>query len=69
MTFNAAEKYQSQIPAIQTLIALGFRPLSQAHADKLRGKRVMLFLTTFWSSKLLRINSFSHRGKDYPFDS
>jgi hypothetical protein len=26
MTFNAAEKYQSQIPAIQTLIALGFKP-------------------------------------------
>jgi hypothetical protein len=26
------------IPAIQTLIALGFKPLSKAHADKLRGK-------------------------------
>ena len=38
MTFNAAEKYQSQVPAIQTLVALGFKPLSQGQADKLRGK-------------------------------
>jgi len=26
--FNAAEKYQSQIPAIQALVALGFKPLA-----------------------------------------
>jgi hypothetical protein len=32
MTFDAAEKHQSQIPALQLLVALGFTPLSQADA-------------------------------------
>jgi type I restriction enzyme, R subunit len=67
MTFNAAEKYQSQIPAIQTLIALGFKPLSQAQADKLRGKARNVVLDDVLIEQMLRINSFSYRGKDYPF--
>ena len=29
MSFDAAEKYQSQIPALQLLVALGFKPLSR----------------------------------------
>ena len=32
MSFDATEKYQSQIPALQLLVALGFKPLSQAEA-------------------------------------
>ena len=32
MIFDAAEKYQSQVPAIQVLVALGYSPLSQADA-------------------------------------
>ena len=35
MSFNAAEKFQSQIPALQLLVALGFQPLSQAEALRL----------------------------------
>ena len=68
MTFNAAEKYQSQIPAIQTLIALGFKPLSQAQADKLRGKSRYVVLDDVLVEQLLRINRFTYRGKEYPFD-
>lgn len=68
MTFNAAEKYQSQIPAIQTLIALGFKPLSQAQADKLRGKPRNVVLDDVLTEQLLKINSLSYRGKDYPFN-
>lgn len=68
MTFNAAEKYQSQIPAIQTLIALGFKPLSQAQADRLRGKARNVILDEVLVEQLLRINNFSYRGKSYAFD-
>lgn len=68
MTFNAAEKYQSQIPAIQTLIALGFSPLSQARADKLRGKPRNVVLDDVLVEQLLRINRFTYRGKPYEFD-
>ena len=66
--FNAAEKYQSQIPAIQTVIALGFKPLSQAQADKLRDKLRNVVLDDVLVEQLLRINSFKHRGREYPFD-
>lgn len=68
MTFNAAEKHQSQIPAIQTLIALGFKPLAQLQANKLRGKARNVVLDDILVEQLLRINKFTHRGKDYPFD-
>jgi type I restriction enzyme R subunit len=68
MTFNAAEKYQSQIPALQTLVALGFTPLSQAQVDKLRGKPRNVILDDFLVEQLLRNNRFTHRGKEYPFD-
>lgn len=68
MMFDAAEKYQSQIPAIQTLIALGFRPLSQAQADMLRGKPRNVVLDDVLVEQLLKINRFTHRGKEYPFD-
>lgn len=66
--FDPAEKHQSQIPAIQTLIALGFRPLSQAEADKLRGKARNVVLDDVLVEQMLRINRFTHRGKEYPFD-
>jgi type I restriction enzyme R subunit len=68
MTFNAAEKYQSQIPAIQTLVALGFKPLSQAQTDKLRGKPRNVVLDDVLVEQVLKINRFTYRGKEYPFD-
>lgn len=68
MIFDAAEKYQSQVPAIQTLIALGFKPLSQAHAEKLRGKPRNVVLDDVLIEQVPKINRFSYRGKDYPFD-
>lgn len=68
MTFNAAEKYQSQIPAIQTLIALGFKPLSQERTERLRGKLRNVVLDDVLIEQLLIINRFSFRGKQYPFD-
>ncbi len=69
MTFNAAEKPQSQIPALQLLIALGYTPLSQAEADRLRGGRQRnVVLDDILVEQLLKLNRFTHRGKEYPFD-
>lgn len=69
MTFDAAEKLQSQIPALQLLVALGFTPLSQAEAVRQRGSRLRnVVLDDVLADQLLKINSFAHRGRDYPFD-
>ncbi len=69
MTFDAAEKHQSQIPALQLLVALGFEPLSQERALGLRGGRMRnVVLDDVLADALLRINRFTYRGKEYPFD-
>ncbi len=69
MTFDAAEKFQSQIPAIQLLVALGFQPLSQEDALSLRGGRQRnVVLDDVLVDRLMRLNRFTHRGRDYGFD-
>ena len=69
MSFDATEKYQSQIPALQLLVALGFQPLSQAEALARRGWRLRnVTLDGVLAEQLLRINRFTHRGRTYPFD-
>lgn len=69
MTFDAAEKHQSQIPALQMLVALGFTPLSQADAVDQRGGRLRnVVLDDLLADQLLRINRFTYRGREYPFD-
>ncbi|WP_298936877.1 HsdR family type I site-specific deoxyribonuclease [uncultured Ruegeria sp.] len=68
MTFDPAEKFQSQIPALQTLIALGFNPLSQAEADQLRGKQRNVVLDEILVEQMLKLNAFTYRGKEYQFD-
>ena len=67
--FDAREKHQSQIPALQLLVALGFTPLSQAEAVRLRGGRLRnVVLDDVLADQLLKINSFTYRGREYPFD-
>jgi type I restriction enzyme R subunit len=69
MTFNAAEKHQSQVPALQLLVALGFTPLSQDEALRLRGGRLRnVVLDDVLAEHLMRINRFIHRGREYGFD-
>lgn len=69
MTFNAAEKYQSQIPAMQMLVGLGFTPLSQDEALRLRGGRLRnVVLDDVLAEQLMKINRFTHRGREYAFD-
>lgn len=67
--FDAAEKHQSQIPALQMLVALGFKPLSQAETIALRGGRLRnVVLDDILAESVMRINRFTHRGKEYAFD-
>ena len=67
--FDTREKYQSQVPALQLLVALGFIPLSQKEALRLRGGRLRnIVLDDILAEQLMRINSFTHRGKEYSFD-
>lgn len=69
MIFDAAEKYQSQIPAMQMLVALGFKPLSQADTLRLRGGRLRsLVLDEILAEQLLEINRYTYRGREYAFD-
>jgi type I restriction enzyme R subunit len=69
MIFDAAEKYQSQVPALQMLVALGYRPLSQVEAVALRGGRLRnVILDEVLAEQLLAINRFSYRGREYAFD-
>ena len=69
MTFIAAEKHQSQVPALQLLVALGFIPLSQEEALRLRGGRLRnVVLDDVLAEQLMRINRFTHRGREYGFD-
>ncbi|MHA7901511.1 MAG: type I restriction endonuclease subunit R [Henriciella sp.] len=67
--FNPAEKHQSQIPALQMLVALGFTPLSEEEVNRQRGGRLRnVVLDDILVEQLLRLNSFEYRGKSYNFD-
>ena len=68
-TFNSSEKHQSQVPALQLLVALGFTPLSHEEAFRLRGGRLRnVVLDDILAEQLMRINRFTHRGREYGFD-
>src|SRR5690625_2111547 len=67
--FDFCEQYQSQVPALQLLVALRFTPLSQEAALRLRGGRLRnVVLDDILAEQLMRINRFTHRGREYAFD-
>jgi type I restriction enzyme R subunit len=69
MSFEANEKYQSQIPALQLLVNLGFTPLSQAEARAKRGGRLRnVLLEEVLGEQLLKLNRYTHRGTAHHFD-
>jgi type I restriction enzyme R subunit len=68
ITFNPTEKYQSQIPAMQLLVNLGFEPLAQEKVFSLRGQKLsQLLLTEILEKRLLNFNQFMVKGQSYPF--
>ena len=69
MIFDSSEKHQSQIPALQLLVAMGFTPLSSEEALRLRGGRLRnVTLDDVLADQLLKLNRFTHRGREYPFN-
>ena len=60
--FDPNEMYQSRVPTIQTLVALGFQPLSQVKINQLRGKIRSVILDDIVVEQMLRLNSYSYRG-------
>ena len=69
MIFDATEKHQSQIPALYLLVAMGFTPLSPVEALRLRGGRLRnVTLDDVLADQLLKLNRFTNRGREYPFD-
>ena len=62
------EDHISQIPALQTLIKLGFQYLSPEEALKLRGEKTStVLLETILKTQLEKINRIHYKGNTYPF--
>lgn len=67
--FDPSEKFQSQLPALQMLVGLGFTPLSPAEALAMRGgRRRNVLLEDVLIERTLALNSFEYRGRDFVFD-
>jgi type I restriction enzyme R subunit len=68
-TFDPREKVQSQLPALQMLVALGFTPLAPSEALALRGgRRHSVLLQEVLIERIMALNRFKLRGRDYPVD-
>ena len=68
-TFPTTEKYVSQVPALQALIAFGYTPLSQAETLRKRGKLHRVLLEDVLTAQILKINRFTYRGEEHPFSA
>ena len=69
MTFDPSEARQSQLPALELLVALGYQPLSAAEARHHRGGRISnVLLHEILADRLLAINAFTYRDRRYHFD-
>lgn len=67
--FDPSEKFQSQVPALQMLVGLGFTPLAPAEALAMRGgRRRNVLLEDVLIERTLALNSFEYRGRAYGFD-
>ncbi len=67
-SFIANEKYQSQIPAIQLLLNLGYQFLSPSEADKERlDRKSNVLLENILRDQLKKINRIYHKGHEYLF--
>ena len=67
--FDPDEKHQSQLPALQLLTGLGYVPLSPPEALALRGgRRRNVILDSVLAEQLVKLNTFTFRGREYPLD-
>lgn len=69
-TFRFNEKYLSQIPAVQTLIKLGYYYISPIQAFKHRGNNQSnVLLEDILKEQLQKLNRISYRGCKYEFSN
>ena len=62
------EAKQSQLPAVELLINMGYKYLSPAEVDAQRDNDYSKFiLKDIAFKKLMEINKYNHKGKDYKF--
>lgn len=67
-SFQSNEKYLSQIPALQLLIALGYEYISPEDALPLRGGKITnVLLETVLREQLEKLNRISYKGEEYLF--
>ena len=66
-TFNTTEKYVSQVPAMQTLIRMGYTCVSQQEAERMRGGLRRVLLEEVLIGQILKLNKFTYRGSEYQF--
>ncbi len=66
--FQFNEKYLSQIPALQELIALGYEYLTPVQALAMRGgKKSNVVLENILREQLKKLNHINYKGKEYHF--
>ncbi|SUY45989.1 type I site-specific deoxyribonuclease, HsdR family [Clostridium putrefaciens] len=57
----------SQIPAIEVLKSLGYKYIETKEAEVLRGNRYNVLLKPVLKDKLIELNSYTYKGKEYKF--
>lgn len=57
----------SQIPAIEVLKSLGYKYIEAKEAEALRGNLYNVLLKPILKDKLIELNSYTYRGKEYKF--
>lgn len=68
-SFDPSEKLQSQLPALQMFVALGYTPLSPTQALALRGGRQRnSILEDVLADQIVKLNRFEYRGREYAVD-
>lgn len=60
--------HTSQVPALVMLAAMGWEILPQSECEALRGRTSRMLLEPVLTERLLKINRFTYRGKEYVFD-
>lgn len=67
-TFKTTERYVSQVPAVMALMQFGYKYLPQAQTKDKRGKLSRVLLEDVLAEQILKLNSFTYRGKTYEFN-
>ena len=68
MTPNTAERFSSHIPALATLVSLGWRYMSPAECLDDRGGNQAVILRSVLVAELRR-RTFDYKGKTYPLST